>query len=121
MIQVKPSAADIAETSGHASRFLKAMANSHRLVILCSLTQGECSVSELEAIVGIRQPNLSQQLSRLRDEQLVSARREGKLVYYNIANPRVRRLIGLLYELFCETKANSKGRHTEPPRTDDTS
>ncbi|MEZ5824855.1 MAG: metalloregulator ArsR/SmtB family transcription factor, partial [Geminicoccaceae bacterium] len=66
------SVREMIECSAQASRFLKVMANGHRLVILCSLATGERSVGELEEILDVRQPNLSQQLARLREEGLVS-------------------------------------------------
>ena len=64
-------------------------------------TQGEKNVGELEEILGIRQPTLSQQLSRLRTENVVKTRRESKQIYYRIASDEAIELIGLMYDLFC--------------------
>jgi ArsR family transcriptional regulator len=84
-----------------ASEFLKALANPHRLLILCHLAESEMSVGELERLLKLRQPTLSQQLARLREEALVDTRRVGKMIYYRIASDPARQVIQLLYELFC--------------------
>lgn len=85
-----------------AARFLKTLANPNRLLILCILSQGERSVGELEELLKIRQPTLSQQLAILRDEQLVETRRDGKQIFYTLASDETERVIGLLYELYCQ-------------------
>ena len=92
------------ETTGEAAAFLKTLANEHRLFILCQLAEGEKSVTELENLLGIRQPNLSQQLARLRAEKLVKTRRESKQIYYALDSVEARILIDTLYELFCAIK-----------------
>lgn len=84
-----------------ASRFLKGLSNENRLLILCNLVDSEKCVSELEDILGIRQPTLSQQLARLRAERLVTTRRDGKSIYYSLASDNARAVIGHLHELFC--------------------
>ena len=84
-----------------ASDFLKALANPHRLLILCHLAEGEMSVGELEQLLKLRQPTLSQQLARLREDALVDTRRAGKMIYYRLASNEARQVIELLYELFC--------------------
>ena len=83
-----------------ASRFLKALANDNRLVILCSLAGGEKNVGELEQILGIRQPSLSQQLARLRADQLVETRRDSRQIYYGLAGDEAKQVITLLNKLF---------------------
>lgn len=88
------------ENAGEASRFLKSVANENRLLILCHLIDGEKCVGELEAAMEIRQPNLSQQLARLRQDGLVCARRASKRVYYSIAAPRTRHMLEVLCTLF---------------------
>jgi DNA-binding transcriptional ArsR family regulator len=90
-----------------ASRLMKALSNPTRLLLLCQLAHGEQRVGELEAMVGIVQPTLSQQLGVLRDEGLVSTRRESKNIYYQIDNPQALAVLNVLYELFCDT---SKGK-----------
>jgi len=84
-----------------AADFLKALANPNRLMILCFLRDGEYSVSELEEKLDLRQPTLSQQLARLREDDLVDTRRDGKQIYYSLSNEKVRRTIVLLDDLFC--------------------
>ena len=94
----------MAESAREASEFLKALAHESRLLILCNLLGGERSVGELELFLDVRQSTVSQQLARLRLEGLVAGRREGKTIYYSIASDRVRSVIGVLYEAFCEVK-----------------
>lgn len=86
----------------NATAFLKALSHEGRLMILCHLTTGEKSVTELENILESRQAAVSQQLARLRQEGLVDYRRDGKTIYYSLADPKARRMIDLVYELFCE-------------------
>lgn len=83
-----------------AARLLKVLSNRDRLMILCHLAEGERNVGELEALLQLRQPSLSQQLSRLRTEGLVETRRQGKSIYYSLASPEVREVIGVLYRLY---------------------
>lgn len=90
-----------------ASDFLKALANPHRLLILCHLAEGEMSVGELEQLLKLRQPTLSQQLARLREDALVDTRRAGKMIYYRLASSEARQMIELLYQLFCTIDAKS--------------
>ena len=89
------------DNAREASEFLKALAHESRLVILCLLIESERSVSELEQLLGVRQAAVSQQLARLRADDLVEARREGKNIYYSIARPEVVEIIGSLYRSFC--------------------
>ena len=84
-----------------ACTVLKAMAHESRLLILCLLANGEKSVIELEKRLSMRQPAVSQQLARLRAENLVTTRRDGKTIYYAIANPEAHAIIKLLYSLYC--------------------
>lgn len=84
-----------------ATDLLKVMANSDRLMLLCQLSQGEKSVGELEAILGIKQPTLSQQLTVLRKAALVSTRREGKNIYYAISNSSALAIMNVLYQEIC--------------------
>ena len=96
--------ADAAQTAKNARRaadFLKALAHENRLMILCILSQGERSVSELAAMLSLRQPTVSQQLARLRADGLVATRRDGKAVYYSLASDAARVIVGAVYEMFC--------------------
>ena len=85
-----------------ACGLLKVLANPDRLLLLCQLTQGPHCVSELETILGIQQPSLSQQLGVLRDEGLVSTRREGKQIFYSIASHEAQAVMQVLYQLYCK-------------------
>ena len=85
-----------------AGCLLKALANENRLLILCQLAEGEKNVGELEAALDIRQPTLSQQLARLREDGLVATRRVSKSIYYRLASSEAARIVDLLYEMFCE-------------------
>ena len=80
---------------------LKALANEDRQLLLCQLSQGEMSVGELEASLEIRQPTLSQQLGVLRTDGIVATRRDGKRMFYSVADPKVMQVLGLLYQLYC--------------------
>jgi DNA-binding transcriptional ArsR family regulator len=84
-----------------AARLMKVLSNPDRLMLLCQLSQGEKRVGELEEILGISQPTLSQQLTVLRDEELVTTRREGKNIYYQIASPQALAVVHVLYAQFC--------------------
>jgi ArsR family transcriptional regulator len=87
--------------AGEAVAALKALGNPERLLLLCQMSQGEVSVGDLEALLDIHQPTLSQQLGVLRREGMVATRREGKKVFYRIADPRLLALLRALYKLYC--------------------
>ena len=101
MNEVSLSLQDMQQAAEQACRLLKVLSNPDRLMILCQLSQGEMRVGELEAALGIGQPTLSQQLTVLREEELVSTRREGKNIYYQFSSPQALALIGVLYAQFC--------------------
>lgn len=86
-----------------ASEFLGNLANEKRLLTLCRLMEAECSVGELAEAVGLSQSALSQHLTRLRKDGLVDTRRDGQTIYYRIKDPRVKKLIRLLYDAFCKS------------------
>jgi len=92
----------IVENATTASGFLKAISHEGRLMILCHLVSGEKSVTELEELISARQAAVSQQLSRLRLEGLVVARRDGKMIYYRLADDKPKRVLEVVYELFCK-------------------
>ena len=104
MNHVSLSLQDMRQAAGQACRLLKVLSNPDRLMILCQLTQGEMRVGELEEALGIVQPTLSQQLTVLRDEELVSTRREGKNIYYQLSSVQALALMKVLYEQFCSTE-----------------
>lgn len=88
-------------SAGAAAQLLKALGNTDRLLLLCQLVEGERSVGELERLLGIQQPTLSQQLAVLRREGLVATRREGKQVFYRIASAAALAVLQTLYAQFC--------------------
>ena len=90
-----------------ACRLMKVLTNPDRLMILCQLTQAEKCVSELEKSLSIMQPTLSQQLTVLRKEELVTTRREGKNIYYRFTSPQALAIMEVLYSQFCK---QSKGK-----------
>jgi ArsR family transcriptional regulator len=82
---------------------LRALANERRLMILCKLVEwGEANVGTLAQTVGLSQSALSQHLSRMREEGIVTSRRESQTIWYRIADPRIEQLFASLYELFCK-------------------
>jgi DNA-binding transcriptional ArsR family regulator len=87
--------------AGQAVSALKLLANEDRLLLLCQLSQGEMCVSELEEQLDIHQPTLSQQLGVLRGEGVVNTRREGKNIYYSVADPALLEIVAVLYRLYC--------------------
>lgn len=84
-----------------ASTLLKALSHETRLLILCILSQGEKTVGEIESILGLQQAVVSQQLARLRLERIVTTRRDGRLIYYNITDPSLTALVSVLYDMYC--------------------
>lgn len=91
-----------------AEHMLKALANRHRLMILCELNAGECSVGELQEAVGLSQSAISQHLARLRADELVATRREAQTIYYSLSSEPVRRIMTLLYELYCSPEKKAR-------------
>ena len=89
------------DNAQEAANFLKAISHEGRLLILCHLSAGEKSVTELEDLISARQAAVSQQLARLRLEGLVTPRREGKTIYYRLTDDRPRQMIDLVYDIFC--------------------
>ena len=106
---VRTECSDIQTTDLHvleasvrqASTLLKAMGNTHRLMILCQLAKGERCVGDLERVVDISQSALSQHLARLRRDGLVSTRRSAQTIYYSLAGHEAREIISTLYDLYC--------------------
>ena len=93
----------MAASAMQASNFLKAISHEGRLMILCHLASGEKSVTELEELLSARQAAVSQQLSRLRLEGLVVPRRDGKTIYYSLSDDRPKKIMEVVYELFCQS------------------
>lgn len=96
------------ENATNAANFLKALGHEGRLMILCHLATGEKSVTELEDLLSARQAAVSQQLSRLRLEGLVKPRRDGKAIYYSLADDRPRQIMEIVYDLFCRPEGSDR-------------
>ena len=97
---------EMQKAADRACRLMKVLANPDRLMILCQLAQGEKRVGELEALLGIVQPTLSQQLTVLRDEELVSCRRDGKAIHYQLTSPQALAVMQVLYAQYCQATAS---------------
>ncbi len=98
----------LSAAAADACALLRVLANPDRLLLLCHLSQAEYCVGDLETLTAIRQPTLSQQLAVLRDEQLVSTRREGKQIFYTIASKEAMAVMQVLYEQFCAKQGKPK-------------
>ena len=96
--------------SGAAARLMRSLANRQRLLVLCALTEGELSVSELNRRVTLSQSALSQHLAVLRSEQLVSTRRDAQTIYYSLADSPAVRVLQLLHDEFCGSGESKRGR-----------
>lgn len=94
---LEPKAEEVAAT-------LAAMANSRRLLVMCSLLGGEKSVGELAGIVQLAPAALSQHLSKMRAMRLVSTRRDGQTIYYSLASAEVKAILETLYRVYCATE-----------------
>ncbi|GGF54697.1 ArsR/SmtB family transcription factor [Alteromonas lipolytica] len=87
--------------SEDAEQFLKQLSNKTRLMVLCSLLDGERSVTELLDKVPVTQPVLSQHLALLREAEFVATRRSGQTIYYRLADERITQIMNLMYTFFC--------------------
>lgn len=99
--------------AGAAAGLMRALANEHRLLILCQLAAGERGVGELVGAVGLSQSAVSQHLARLRAKGLVATRREGQAIFYSLAADEVRRVIAALYDIYCKGPQRQGRRRPE--------
>ena len=99
--EVSPELQSLMQKARKASDFLKALAHENRLVILCLLSERERSVTELEELLALSQAAVSQQLARLRHEGLVETRRDGRVIYYRLADETTKAFIQAIYDKFC--------------------
>jgi ArsR family transcriptional regulator len=95
---------ELGKRAGEAADFLRSLASPHRLMILCTLLEGERSAGALGDEIGLMPSNLSQHLAKLREEDLVETRREGTVIYYRLSSRRVEPILRELYRMFCETR-----------------
>lgn len=101
-----PELSELHDKAAHAVELLKAMANEWRLMILCQLSEGEKTVSELQQILGLSQSALSQHLAVLRRERIVKATKQAQSVSYSLAGDDATRVMLTLHEVFCETQGD---------------
>lgn len=97
---------DLRAQADNAAALMKTLSNTARLMILCQLVEGERSVAELEKNLDTKQPNVSQQLARLRMEGHVQARRDGRTIFYSLADERVASVIHNLHTTFCPSRVS---------------
>ncbi len=98
------------EAADTACMLLKVLANRERLLLLCQMVDGEKSVGELEELLDIHQPTLSQQLGVLRTEGLVDTRRDGKRIYYSLASEETKSILAAIYATFCPATPAVRGK-----------
>jgi DNA-binding transcriptional ArsR family regulator len=99
--RMRPELAQMHEKVGDVSALLAEMANPRRLLVLCTLVEGERSAGELAALVGLSPGALSQHLQRLRALALVATRRDGQTINYRLADGKVREILETLHRLYC--------------------
>lgn len=99
-----------------AAGLLRLLANEDRLLLLCQLSLGEHNVGVLERLTGIRQPTLSQQLGVLRQDGIVSTRRDGKQIFYRLSNPQAMQVLETLYALYCQNSCPQAEPLDSPPQ-----
>lgn len=99
-----PSMAELEAHAAEAARFLRLLANEHRLLMMCHLlVSGELAVNALADRVGLSQSALSQHLARLREDGLVTFRRDSQTLFYRICDDRAERVLAVLKDIFCPT------------------
>jgi len=96
-----PSSHDMLKNAQRTTDFLKSIAHTGRLMILCRLAEGPATVGELEHMLDMRQSAVSKQLARLRQEGMVDFKRDGRSIYYELCDERARQIVDKLYDLFC--------------------
>jgi len=100
----RPIGPELQPHAAQAARFLKALANEKRLLILCVLSEGEASVGDLNRRIELSQSALSQHLSWLRREGVVQTRRESQTIYYSLTDSVAASIVDVLHEAFCKDK-----------------
>lgn len=106
--ELSPELTRMMKNARRASDFLKALAHENRLLLLCLLSERERSVTELEELLSLRQTTVSQQLARLRLDGLVTTRRDGKTIYYSLADTSTLKFVKVIYEMFCSGADSTK-------------
>ncbi len=103
---------DMARLADEATPLLKALAHPARLMICCALKDREMSVGDMEAALGVRQPRLSRELAKLREEGLVETRRESKVIFYRLSDARARAMV----DAVCAVMLGSVGDRPQPEK-----
>ncbi|SFJ53721.1 transcriptional regulator, ArsR family [Bosea sp. OK403] len=93
--------AELASRAAEVAGLLKTLAHPNRLMIVCTLVEGEYSVSQLEEMLDIHQPTLSQQLTVLREAGIVETRREARQIFYRLTEQKAASLVAALHAIFC--------------------
>ncbi len=105
-VDTSPELSELHDKASHAVELLKAMANEWRLMILCQLSEGEKTVSELQELLGLSQSALSQHLAVLRRERVVKSRKEGQSVSYSLSGDEATKVMHSLHKVFCESQGD---------------
>lgn len=108
-----PALAEFEAHAAEAAQFLKLLANEHRLLVLCHLLAGERSVGALVEEVGLSQSALSQHLAKLREDGLVTFRRESQTLFYRVSDARAERVLAIVKDIFCPTMGHSRRSRRE--------
>lgn len=98
----------VEKTAEQVTSLMKVLSSKNRFMILCALVDGEKSVGEIAAIIGIREAATSQQLMLLRKDLIVRSRREAQTIYYSIARDDVRKLMDFIYENYCKPNMDTE-------------
>lgn len=115
MADLDPSLSEFALEASEAAALLRSLSNEARLLVLCHLCEvSELSAGELNRRVGLSQSALSQHLARLREDGLVTTRKEAQTVFYRVADPKVHRVLAVLHELYCPALGKEARRSAGP-------
>ena len=106
-MECAPDLTTLKNAASEAVGLLKTLGNPDRLLLLCQMAGQECSVSELEEVLDIHQPTLSQQLGILRRAGLVATRKEGKQIFYRLSSDKASAVIATLYGLYCQPEGST--------------
>lgn len=101
MLLTKTDMKTMRKRAGEAAAMMRALSHESRLLVLCELVSGERSAGELVATSGLSQSALSQHLAKLREEGLVTTRREGQMIFYSIGDARAEEILEVLHSIYC--------------------
>jgi len=96
---------DLEVSAERVSGILKAIGNDKRILLLCKIVEyGEVAAGSLVGIAGLSQSAMSQHLAKLRDEGIITFRRDGQTLWYRLADPKIKELIITLHRLYCNVE-----------------